>query len=273
MLVDRHGVMLAEARRPTTSPDPAGAGVLDVAHELVKELGGDGDLRVGVVVPGIVDEARGIAVRAVNLGWEGLDLARMLSSRIGRDVAFGHDVRAGAVAEARWGAASGTSGTSGVVVYVAIGTGVAAAVLVEGRPVVSDGWAGEIGQLPVADGPLATRRMEEVASAAALAHRAGLPNGRAVAERAAAGDPQARAAWDDAIGVLADAFAAVTAVVAPELIVVGGGLSRSGDQLLVPLADALDERLGTLRRPRLRTATFGEYSSAFGAAALALGRA
>ena len=268
VVVDADGRTVRESRVPTPSPDPTGEKVTDAVARVVQALDDTASLPVGVVVPGIVDETRGTAVLSANLGWADVPLAAMLQQRLGRAVGFGHDVRAGALAEARWGAARAASG---VVAFVPIGTGVAAAVLIDGRPVVGGGWAGEIGQTLIPSGPHAGLRAEEVASAAGTARRAGLPDARSVAAAVDAGDPDAIAVWRDTVEVLADVLAGLTASVGPETIVLGGGLALSGATLTAPLEHALDARLSILRRPHLRTAELGDRAGALGAALLAPG--
>lgn len=267
VVVDGDGRLIRELRRPTPSPDPAGTAVADTVAELVGVLDEGSGCPVGCVVPGIVDETRGVAVLSANIGWSGIAFADLLRARLGGPVAFGHDVRAGALAEARWGAARNASGT---VAFVPIGTGIAAALLVDGRPLVSGGWAGEIGQTLIRTGPHTGRRVEEVASAAGTARRADAPDARTVAARVDAGDPQAQQVWQDSVEVLADALAGMTAAVAPETIVLGGGLALAGRTLTDPLERALDARLGLLRRPALRTAELGDRAAALGAAILAM---
>jgi glucokinase len=270
VVADDRGGVIAELRRATPSPDPTGAGVVEMVASMLAELEDASRLPLGVVVPGVVDEDMGLAVYSANLGWNSIPLAAMLQERLGRDLAFGHDVRAGALAEARWGAASGSKG---VLAFVPIGTGIAAAILVDGRPLVSGGWAGEIGQSVINGGPFAGSRVEDIASAASTARRAGLPDARTVAEHVRRGDEQATAVWQGTVAVLADALVSMTSVVAPQTIVLGGGLAMAGDTLVVPLERALDERLGALRRPRIRVAELGDRAAALGAAILARGPA
>lgn len=266
VVVDGDGHVAAEVRRPTPSPDPTGALAAAAVAEVVDALDAAPVSPVGVVVPGIVDESHGLAVYSANLGWRDVPLAWMFAERLGHEVGFGHDVRAGALAEARWGAASAASD---IIAFVPIGTGIAAAVLVDGRPVVGGGWAGEIGQVRLTTGPHAGARVEEIASATGIARRAGLADARAVAERVASGDPTMRAVWDETIDVLADVLAGLTANLAPETIVLGGGVALAGDTLITPLETALDARLGALRRPALRTAKLGDRAAAMGASLIA----
>lgn len=268
VLADEDGTVHAESRTPTIAPDPTGSGVVDTVGRLLAAFDDAVRLPVGIVVPGVVDEGGGMAVQSANLGWRAVPLAALLERRLGRRVGFGHDVRAGALAEARWGAASGLTG---VVAFVPIGTGIAAAVLVEGRPLVGGGWAGEIGQLVIAAGPFRGLRVEEVASAAGTARRAGLPDARTVLMAVQRGDSSAQRVWNETVDVLADALAGLVATSGPEAIVLGGGLALAGADLVTPLTEALDERLGMLRRPTLRTAQLGDRAAALGAALLAAG--
>ncbi|MGD8169480.1 ROK family protein [Herbiconiux sp. P16] len=264
--VSADGRVECERRCPTPSPDPTGERVVDAVAGLVDELGGVTDAPIGLVVPGIVDEVDGIAVRSMNVGLRDAPVRALAEARLGTAVAFGQDVRAGALAELRSGAARGVSGS---LAFVPIGTGVAAAFVVDGHPLVSGGWAGEIGQNVLPSGPFAGLRMEEVASASATARRAGEPDARAVAARVAAGDADALAVWNDTVAVLADALTAIVVTIAPEMIVVGGGLAQAGALLLDPLGVALTERIGGLRAPRLVAARHGDIAAALGAAYLA----
>jgi glucokinase len=260
------GRVLAEHRVPTPKPDVTGELVADAVAEVVSALGGHGGAPVGVVVPGIVDETRGVAVASFNVGFRDAPLRRLLEQRLGTPVAFGQDVRAGAVAEHRSGAGLGLAGG---VAFVAIGTGVAAAFLIDDRTIVSGGWAGEIGQPFLRSGPFAGRRMEEVASASATAARAGEPDARAVALRVAAGDAEAAAVWADTVTVLGESLAGIVAVLAPTTIILGGGLAQAGDLLLDPLRADLERRLENLRMPLLVPAQHGDIAAALGAAFLA----
>ena len=99
-------------------------------------------------MPGLVDDARGVAVFSANLGWHDLDVVSPLESALGIPMALGHDVRAGLLAEARWGAARGTDHA----MFVPLGTGIAGALMVDGRVLHADGSAGELGHVVVEPG-------------------------------------------------------------------------------------------------------------------------
>ncbi|CAL9548528.1 Glucokinase [Actinosynnema sp. ALI-1.44] len=277
VLVDGDRV-LAHASTPTPRPGRNVVGeVVDVVSGLVGELDPAGSADVGVVVPGIVDEARGVAVWSENLGWRDVPFAALLTDRLGRPAAFGHDVRAGGLAESAAGGGRGARDS----LFLPIGTGVAAALVLGGRVHDAGGYAGEIGHVDVGhDEPCACGRrgcLEAIASASAIARRYAARTGRAaeavdVARLVDAGDADARRVWDDAVDALARALAWTASVLAPEVVVVGGGLSAAGALLLRPLDEALRARLTFQRRPRLVAAELGGLAGCRGAALLAAKR-
>lgn len=230
---------------------------------------------LGVVVPGLVDAAAGVARYSENLGWRDVPFAELLASATGLPVAFDHDVRAAGAAEQRLGAGRGRRD----VVFVPIGTGIAAALVLDGHAYAGEGWAGEIGHIDAGSGlPCAcggSGCLETVASAAAIckryAERTGRPVGGAsdVAERMAAGDEDAAAVWSEAVEALSGVLAATAALVAPEVVLIGGGLSRAGEALLGPLRRRLDARLTLQRRPQLQLARLGDRAGLLGAGLLA----
>ncbi|KAB1654799.1 ROK family protein [Pseudoclavibacter chungangensis] len=230
---------------------------------------------LGVVVPGIVDEPAGVAVASHNLGWRDFPLRELLRSRLELPVALGHDVRAAGVAETRLGAAAGERD----VAVVVIGTGVAAALVVDGAPLRAGGYAGEIGHLVVADGPACVCGgrgcLEAVASAAAIALRYETRTGRAAAgsrdvlEAMRAGDADAAAVWQDAVEGIATTLRHLSTITGPEVVVLGGGLASAGNELLEPIERALDRRITIQRRPSLRIAALGPRAGLVGAALLA----
>jgi glucokinase len=230
----------------------------------------------GLAVPGIVDESRGVAVRAANIGWHDVPLVAILQERLGLPVALGHDVRAGGLAENVLGAAKGSTD----MLFVALGTGIAASCVVDGRPLVAGGYAGEIGHVAVElDGePCGCGGrgcLERVASAAAIARRytarAGVDvTGAAeVAGFVRAGDKDARAVWDEAVDALVGVLCTSITLLGPQVVVIGGGLAEAEDLLLQPLESGLAARLSFQRRPRLVRAALGDQAGCLGAALLA----
>ena len=272
-LVDHDATALAERTVPT--PRDGADRILDAIAALVDELRDDRVTAVGLAVPGVVDERRGLAVWSENLAWTDVPMTAEITARCGLPAVLGHDVRAGALAEARAGAARGLDD----VVFLAIGTGIAAGIILGGRLHAGGGYAGEIGHTYAGhDEPCACGGrgcLEAIASAAAIARRYSARSGRSVdraAEVLEAGDEHARAVWDEALDALSGALAWVASVLAPDAVVIGGGLSRAGDALLGPLAQRTRARLTFQRMPRLVPAALGDRAGCIGAALLALER-
>jgi glucokinase len=91
-----------------------------------------------------------------------------------------------------------------------------------------------------------------------------------VAARLGDGDTDALAVWDEAVDALAFVLAVTAAVAAPELIVIGGGLSGAGDALLAPLRRGVAARVTPpQRQPELCRAALGDQAGLLGAALLA----
>lgn len=244
--------------------------VLAVAERHARAAGRD-VTAAAVAVPGIVDEREGVGALSVTFGWRDLRLADRLAG-LPFPVVVRHDVRAAARAEAAAGAAHGAPSA----LVVVVGTGIAAATVLDGT--VLDGAtsrAGEIGQVGVVDPEVGQAvTLEHVASARAIAERYARRTGRAAVTAADVadhvdhrrGDPEAVVVWHEAIDALADALSSAVVLVDPALIVVGGGLSRAGRAVVEPLRDALGHRLGWRASPEVRTARFADLAGLAGAA-------
>jgi glucokinase len=279
-LVDRDGRLLGLRRTPTPLDGGRTAeAVVGLVAELAAELRAAHPalqpVAAGLLVPGIVDADRGVGVYASNLGWHDAPIRDLAEAALGLPVAFHHDVTAASWAEHRLGAARAYDD----VVVLVIGTGIAGSLILDGRPHLGGGYAGEIGHSPVAEGPRcacgARGCLEAIASAGAIARRYSERTGvevdgaRDVLTRAEDGDAEAREVWESAVDALGFAVAQLAATVAPEAIVIGGGLSRAGDALFAPLASRVNERLSFHRRPLLLPAQLGGDAGLLGAALIA----
>lgn len=251
------------------------AELVDAIATLVKELERSAPQPVaalGVAVPGVVDDDRGVAVWSENLRWRDVPLRDLLTERTDLPVSLRHDVRAGGLAEARLGAARGADDA----VFLPLGTGIAAALVLHGRVYTGGGFAGEIGHVSTGRMDLCACGghgcLETVASAAAIARRYTARTGEPVSgaadvlERLQRGDRDAALVWDDAVGLLAWGVSVLVGVVAPEVVVVGGGLAEAGEHLLAPLRDGVESRLTFQRRPRIVASQFGDLAGCLGAA-------
>jgi glucokinase len=282
-LVRPDGTVHHAERHPTLAERGPGAvigTILDVAEGLAKRARNDGlePIAAGVAVPGVVDEENGVAVWSSNVGFRDVPLRHLVAERLGLPAALGHDVRVGGVAEARLGAGRGHSH----VLFMAIGTGIAAALVVRGTGYGgAHGAAGEAGHIVVRPGgnPCgcgARGCLEAHASARAIGRRyaelSGHPGATAldVVTRAAEGEDLAVTVWRDAVGTLADGLVICQGLYDVNALVVGGGLAEAREALLGPLREAFRERLTFQRMPEIMRAELGDNAGCIGAALLAL---
>jgi glucokinase len=276
-----HTVQHAErhATRPERGPQAVIATILDVAEGLTAAARSKGlePVGAGLVVPGVIDEVDGVAVWAANVGFRDVPLKALLEQRLGLPSALGHDVRAGGLAEARLGAGRGHD----YVLFMPIGTGIAAANVVRGQVYAgAHGAGGEIGHIVVRPGgpPCGCGQrgcLESIASASAIGRRYSARSGREataeeVARLAAEREPIAVAVWREAIDALADGLVTGIALFDPAVIVIGGGLAEAGEALLGPLREGVHSRVTFHREPVLTRAELGDEAGCLGAALLAI---
>jgi glucokinase len=284
-LVDRDGRVRHTERRPTgreRGPEAVVETIVAAARDLATTADAKGlnPVACGVVVPAVVNEVAGIAEWSANLGLRKVHLRQIVADELKLPTALGHDVRAAALAEARLGAGRAAQR----MFFVAIGTGIAGGYVVDGRvDPGAHGASGEIGHIVVGTGesaPLcacgARGCVEAYASAAAItrAYRAVKPDAdvdaAGIAQRVAAGEPEAMQVWTDAVEALAAGLLTGVALLDPETIVLGGGLAEAGQTLLGPLAAAMLARRTFHQLPPLTPAKLGDMAGFLGAALLAL---
>lgn len=275
-LFDADGTALGLRRTPTPAGGEGGAERLierlaELADDLREQHPSVEPSAVGLVVPGIVDEKNGIGVFSSNLGWRDAPLRALAAERFGMPVAFDHDVRAASWAEHVLGGARSYENS----VVLIIGTGIAGAILIDGHPHTAGGYAGEIGHSPIGDWPCpcgARGCLEAVASAGAISRRYAEASGTSVGGAkevialAAAGDEIAARVWDEALDALTLSIAQLTAVIAPQAVVIGGGLSRAGGALFDELNARLRDRLSFHRIPALVPAELSGNAGILGSA-------
>jgi glucokinase len=257
LVVDAAGEVRSRRHVPAASsePDAAIAHIAAVIRDAVADAGASlAEVEaIGLGVPGRVDTATGDVTFAVNLGWQHLHLGRRLEEALGVRCVVENDVRAAAIGLHD----RQTFGRTDDLVFLGIGTGISAGVVLDGRLHRGvRGLAGEIGHVVLdSDGaPCACGLrgcFETIAAGAGIARAAG----EAVTDAARTGEPTALAAVPepsaaDVFAAAADGDAAATQIVGRaadaiarmvhelvlaydvELVVIGGGISRAGDPLL-----------------------------------------
>ena len=249
---------------------------------------------VGLACPGPVKNETGVIREMPNVGWSNVPLAKTFANAIGVPVVAINDVDAGTYGEYRFGAGRGGR----CVVGVFPGTGVGGGCVWRGELLVGAEWSAlEIGHLPVMPrGPLCgcgqcgcleavSSRLAIAQAAAAAAYRGEAPHllaetgtdiqrirSKALAQSIAAGDVAVERIVRDAAGWIGVGVAALVNLLAPDIVVLGGGLVDAMPQLYrEEVGDAARKRVMRSYRQafRISVARLGDNAAIVGAAAWA----
>jgi glucokinase len=287
------GERIAGRRFPTLAPLGPEAIIGNIAAA-VDEMSAEARAEVravGLGCPGSVDRERGTVLNPINLpGWHEFPVVRTIEERLGVPAAIENDAKLAALGEHAHGAGRGFKD----IVYLTISTGVGGGVIVNNQLLRRLG-AGEVGHMTILpDGPpcgCGSRGcLDALCSGTAIARRArellaagepsaltqmvagpGKITARTVAEAARAGDALARRVWDEMIHYLSIGVGNVVTILAPEAVVLGGGVASSGEQLLGPLRPLVEQRARMIPVESLRIlqAALGGESGIHGALVLA----
>jgi glucokinase len=294
-IVDAGGTVLARGEAPTQAAQGP-AGVLERVIRLAREVLGkpgvraDAIRRIGIGCAGPVDRRAGLILNPPNLpGWTRVPLVEHIQKALGLPAVLENDANAGALGEFRYGAGKGASS----LVYLTVSTGIGGGIILDGKlwHGLKDG-AGEVGHMTIVpDGPLCgcgnRGCLEALASGPSIARRAreALGAGRAsrlsqageftaadVVRLAQEGDAVAAEVWRDTVQYLALGVGAVVTIVAPERVVIGGGVTQAGDFLFEPLRREVRQRvkLVAVESVPILPAALGPDVGILGAAAVAL---
>jgi glucokinase len=290
------GTILDTARRstPGRSVSAAEDAIADVVDELAARHGGP-LVGVGVGAAGWFDRTGDTVLFSPHLAWRNQALRKELDGRLERPLWVGNDADAAAWAEYRYGAARG----SDLALVITLGTGIGGGIVLDGRlQRGAHGVAGEWGHMRVVpDGRLCACGnrgcWEQYASGTALGHTArevaqNSPaaaadlldrvggdadrlTGEVVATAARAGDPLANELICEVGAWLGQGIADLSAVLDPEVVVIGGGVSVLGEMVLAPARERLERALpgrGFRPGPRVVAAQLGAQAGLVGAADL-----
>ncbi len=226
---------------------------------------------VGVAVPGLFN-ADGTIELFPNLPgtWRGFQALEPIRKATNLPTAIINDARAFTLGEAIMGAALGKR----TVACFVIGTGVGGGVVIDGKiHLGASGAAGEIAhQIIKFDGPMcgcgAQGCAEPLTNSAAIAQLAGTKTAEEAYKNAVAGDEKAMAAFKEVAYWIAITLTNIMVVLAPDRIVIGGGVAQSGDVLLKEIRVAMQERahLYPASDIDIVPATLGFYAGSIGAA-------
>lgn len=278
-VADVAGRILASQVVPTRADQGAGQALrraLQAAAELAAEASRSGSevLAFGLSTMGIT-AADCVRLAPTVDGWEELRIPAQVHAALpGIPVAIGNDVRAGTLAEIRWGVLRGISEA----IYLNLGTGVGAGLVTGGQVLTgAHGAAGEIGYLLRGPQDLAGRRpgsgpLEQAVSGKAILRRTaaelGRPLGFGQLAEAAGADPAANALLREVMADVQVAVANLALTFDPEVLVVGGGFARSPAPLIAGLRAAVQQAVPF--PPSILASRFSGDAALHGAIALAL---
>lgn len=290
---------LARERKKTKAHEGAEAGVERIAgtiHEAVNAAGIDVEhlAGIGCGVPGPLDIDKGILLDLPNLGWRNVRLKKALEEEFGCPAVIANDVDAGTYGEYRFGAGKGARSMLGVFP----GTGIGGGFVYDGKilrgkrhscleighcQVVSDGALCGCGRRGCLE--TVASRLSVSAAAAAAAHRGEAPHllesagmdissikSGALADSIAAGDKSVEQIVRDAARWLGIAIANVVNLLAPDIVVLGGGMVKAmPDLFLKEAGDAARDRVmpSFVKMFEVRIAELGDEATALGSAAWA----
>jgi glucokinase len=275
-VIDAEGRILARSQRASHEGDTAASfpALAATAAETVvasglrwADIGG-----VGMIVPGIYDPATGHSWSPNLWGDRQVPVREALAPLLPAPLSIDSD-RSGYVLGESWlGAARGCTDA----VFLAVGTGIGAGFLCDGRVVRgAAGIAGAVGWFATDAGwtPQGTLGCWEAQAAGpALARRAGAPSAEAVTDAARAGDAAALRAVAETAEALAMGIANLISALNPQVVVLGGGLMQAKDLFLEPVRRAVPRWAQPIaaRQCRIEPSTLGADAGLFGAARLVL---
>lgn len=288
------GVLVEKWEIPTRTENNGSEIVPDVAKTIEEKLAEKNISKeevdgIGIGVPGPVN-AEGDVIAAVNLFWGYKKLSKELNELTGLAVKVGNDANVAALGEAWKGAAAGAKN----VILVTLGTGVGGGIIVDGKIVAGHhGAGGEIGHANVMHDETETCNcgnkgcLEQYTSATGIVRLAKQElasseepsvlreekelSAKAVLDGYKSGDALSVRVMDKVGEILGGALAMFTAVVDPETIVIGGGVSKAGQPLVDCIASHYKKyAFSACRETPIVIANLGNDAGIYGAPKMVL---
>lgn len=272
-------------------PDAVIAHLFDMGHRSIAAAGLGAPAAVGISCGGPLDAAAGILTGPLHLpGWIDVPIVAMASEAFGVPAVVENDATAAVLGEHRYGAAQG----AGIALYLTLSTGVGGGSVIDGKlHRGAAGNGGEFGHVMVRPGGrrcecgrhgcleayasgtnIAVRANELLAATDRASSLRDVPLVRAehVSAAAAGGDPLAREVWDETVALLGQAVTDLVNVFEPHVVVLGGGVTRSGALLLDPVRNIVRSTAmpPAAERAAVTLAGLGDEVCVVGAGALAL---
>lgn len=264
-----------------------------LVRNLVAEAGIDwAEIRsVGIGSPGAIDREKGVIIYNNNLGFRNVPVRKLLQEQFGLPVYLENDANCAAIAESQAGAAKGYPHA----LVITLGTGIGGGIIIDRKLYTGfNGTGGEIGHVVIQmDGEECTcgRKgcWEAYSSATALirqTRQAALENpgsmintlvegdltkisAKTAFDAARLGDETAKRVVDRYIEMLAEGLGNMINIFQPNVVVIGGGVSKEGENLLVPLRERVKDKTYCpegLEKPQIVAAKLGNDAGIIGAA-------
>ncbi len=301
VVTDRENRIISEAKISTpvgATPDEMVKVITDFGKDLLTPLNQDyaGLDGIGAAVPAPVDPITGDCYHAINLGWKNFSMKAAFQQLTGRKVCLGNDGNLGVLAEYTCGAAKGMN----TVIGYYVGTGLGGGILLNGKVHTGNsGLAGELGHTVIKKGGrkcgcgqrgCAEAYCSKTAFVKALQKKVFkhgestcLPcekfnkdtkniKSRHLAKAYRAGDPPVRSVIRKGAGMLGIAAASTAAILAPDCIVLGGGvISAMGEEFFPIFKRSFEDHLAGIVSDRIKLCIteLGDPAVALGATILA----
>ena len=296
-LADQKGQLLRQCKghsSPENGPEQAIERIKDAATEMLSGLEPGSVRGMGIAVAGLITPATGVLLTSPTLlSWYNTPLKEIFEKELQLPVWVGNDANLAALGEHRFGSGIGCDD----LIYITVSTGIGGGVITGGKLLTgSSGFAAELGHMTIdLNGPRCNCGnvgcLEAMASGTAIARLtleklscgeasvitdlvAGdltKVTARVVGEAASSGDAVARAIMHTAATNLGVGIVNLVHIFNPELIIIGGGVSQSGELLFDPVRQVVAERTISDYTVRIVPATLGDDCGLLGAAALVAG--
>lgn len=260
----RHNALQGVKTRPVPKTHDSRI-VFDALVELIRESLTPEISGIGVAVPGAVDNERGVVYNLQNIpSWIEVPLKTLLENEFKIDTEINNDANAFVIGEKHFGQARDFNNVVGLI----LGTGMGSGMLMNGQLYTgANGGAGEFGMLPYGEGIL-----EDYCSGKFFEQHAGI-SGKEASDRAGRGDSHAQALFFEFGKHLGTALKIIVYAVDPELIVLGGSISKAIPYFKGAMLDALNSLIFPRTLARLQvTCSAIEHISILGAAAFCMER-
>lgn len=293
------GRLLSDLQRPSDAADGPDA-MIERVVEMSRAVVADAGLEleqidaIGIGCGGPLDPWRGVILNALNNpGWINVPLVAHIEAELGRPAQLDNDANAAALGEHRFGAGRGVAS----MVYLTVSTGVGGGLILDDRLYHgANGNAGELGHISVrvsggrpchcgsvgcieayCSGTNIAERMREALAGGATSSIRRDPadiTAADVADAARDGDPLAGTVWAESMELLGGGIVSIIHAFNPELVVLGGGVTRAGDLFFDPVRRVVAERAmpWLAEAVRIVPAELGGMTGVLGAVAVAVER-